>query len=478
MPDSKRLGPAACALSALILPFFTGCAGQGGLAEADHPSDLYAGVISAREYGYVRPARDVMVTARSRVLEPGRIGSGGDLWQRVRFGMQLNLQANASIDEALERLRRDPRYLERLSQRASPYLPVIVAEIERRNLPMELALLPYVESRYDPAATSPKSAAGIWQFIPSTAREMGLRLDESTDERRDLVASTRAALDYLEQLNTRFEGDWELTLAAYNCGPACVSSAIEANRRQGLPTDFWSLNLPNETRQYVPQILATSKLVAEAGRYGQPLPAIPDRIGIDVIRSSQPMDLAKVALDHGVTLDELKRLNPELRLGRWLRPTITELNVPQGQGARISMSLPEIQLDTLSLPVVAERTTPPVRLMARQPAAPKATGTRSHTVRPGETLAAIALRYGIELKALAEANGLATRDPLLPGQTLEIPTRQTQAVITHRVQPGESLTALARRYGVSIEEIRRWNQLADNTLKSGATVRIYRSNRS
>jgi membrane-bound lytic murein transglycosylase D len=479
MPEVKLLGPTACALSALALPFFTGCASQNDLADMDRPGDLYAGVVSAREYGYVRPARDVTVTQRSRVVERGRIGPGGDLWQRVRSGMQLDLQANASIDATLERFRRDPRYLERLSQRASPYLPVVVAEIERRGFPMELALLPHVESRYDPAATSPKAAAGMWQFMPYTAREMGLRLDDYTDERRDVVASTRAALDYLERLNKRFEGDWELTMAAYNCGPGCVSSAVEANRSQGLPTDFWSLNLPNETRQYVPQILAASKLVADSRRYGQHLPSIPDRIGIDVIRSSQPMDLAKVALNNGVKLDDLKRLNPELKIGRWSRPTVTELNVPQGQGQRISASSPEIRLDALPLPAVASRTSAPVRLKARQPAVAAApTGTRTHTVRNGETLSAIALRHGLDLKTLAEANGLSVRDPLLPGQTLEIPTRQVQAAITHRVQPGESLTGLARRYGVSIEEIRRWNKLADNTLKSGETVRIYKRDRS
>lgn len=478
MPEVKLLGPTACALSALALPFFTGCASQGGLADVDHTGDLYAGVVSAREYGYVRPARDVVVTQRSRVVERGRIGAGGDLWQRVRLGMQLDLQANASIDATLERFRRDPRYLERLSQRASPYLPVIVAEIERRGFPMELALLPHVESRYDPAATSPKAAAGIWQFMPYTAREMGLRLDDYTDERRDVVASTRAALDYLERLNKRFEGDWELTMAAYNCGPGCVSSAIEANRSQGLPTDFWSLNLPNETRQYVPQILAVSKLVADSRRYGQHLPSIPDRIGIDVIRSSQPMDLAKVAMDNGVKLNDLKRLNPQLKIGRWSRPTVTELNVPQGQGVRISANSPAIQLDALPLPVVSSRASAQVRLTERRPAAAAPTSTRSHTVRNGETLAAVALRHGLDLKTLAEANGLSERDPLLPGQTLEIPTRQAQAVITHRVQPGESLTGLARRYGVSIEEIRRWNKLADNTLRTGETVRIHRPDRS
>ncbi|SDX91047.1 membrane-bound lytic murein transglycosylase D [Allochromatium warmingii] len=477
MPEVKLLGPTACALSALALPFFTGCASHSTVAERDQSLDLYAGVVSARDYGYVRPARDVKVTARSQTVERDRIGHGQDLWQRVRSGMQLNLQAHAHIDSALERFRRDPRYLERLSQRGAPYLPVIVAEIERRGLPMELALLPHIESRYNPAATSPKSAAGIWQFMPSTARDMGLHLDEATDERRDVIASTRAALDYLERLNKRFEGDWELTMAAYNCGPGCVSAAIDTNRRQGLPTDFWSLNLPNETRQYVPQILAASRLVADARRYGQHLPAIADRIGVDVIRSNQPMDLAKLALDTGINLDELKKLNPDLKLGRWSRPDITALNVPQGQGARIRAKAPAIQLD--ALPVIGRRAAP-ARLAARQPpATPATSATRTHLVKTGETLAAVAQRHGLDRQTLAEANGLTEHDPLLPGQTLELPMRHAlPAVITHRVQPGESLTGLARRYNVSTEEIRRWNQLADNVLKSGAMVRIYLRDRS
>lgn len=266
MPRSSHLGAAAGVLCTLALPFLGGCA---SLRDPETVADgYYPGVVSAREYGYVRPALDVVVRERGRLVERG---AGGDLWQRVRSGMRLDLRAHARVDALFERLRRDPRALERISERAMPYLPLIVAEIERRRLPMELVLLPYVESRYDPWATSPKSAAGIWQFIPTTAREMGLRLDKTIDERRDVVASTRAALDYLEQLNRRFGGDWELTLAAYNCGPKCVSDAIEANRRQGKPTDFWSLDLPEETRNYVPRILATSRLVAEAGRPAQPL---------------------------------------------------------------------------------------------------------------------------------------------------------------------------------------------------------------
>ncbi len=265
MPKSRYLRAVAGVLSVLALPLFSGCASQRDpnlLADS-----YYTGSVSAREYGYVRPALDVVIRERGRLVGQG--GADGDLWQRIRLGMQLDLQANERVDALYERLRRDPRAVERLAERGLPYLPLIVSEIERRRLPMELAILPYVESRYDPWATSPKAAAGMWQFIPTTAREMGLRLDETTDERRDVVASTRAALDYLEQLNRRFNGDWELALAAYNCGPKCVNTAIENNRRQGKPTDFWSLDLPEETRQYVPRILANARLVAEAQHPGR-----------------------------------------------------------------------------------------------------------------------------------------------------------------------------------------------------------------
>ncbi|MBK1719395.1 LysM peptidoglycan-binding domain-containing protein [Thiocystis violacea] len=473
MPEVRLLGLTACALSALALPFFTGCASKNDFTAMDESHGAYVGMVSAREYGYVRPARDVVVTGRTRVVERGQ-GQGGDVWQRVRVGMQLDLQANSSIDSKLEQFRRDPRYLEKMSQRASPYLPTIVAEIERRGFPMELALLPHVESRYNPSATSPKAAAGMWQFMPYTAREMGLRLDGSTDERRDVIASTRAAMDYLEMLNKRFDGDWELAMAAYNCGPGRVASAQEANRRAGKPTDFWSLNLPNETKQYVPQILAAAKLVAESRRYGQHLPAIADQPRIEVIRGSQPMDLVKVALAGGVDLADLKRLNPDLKLGKKNHPPLTRLAVPAGKGRRISAAAPLVSVETM--PIAGESRVA-VRLNQRQVSETTAapfSDSRAHLVKNGETLASIALRHGLDQKTLAEWNGLAARETLLPGQTLNIPTRKAPDVVTHRVRQGDSITALARRYGVSIADIRRWNHLADNRLKPGDTVRIYR----
>lgn len=406
MPDASHFGRTAGALFVLALPLLTGCAKHADVAAFDEDRGAYSGMVSAREYGFVRPAGARAGTSGSyRGMRTARIPAGGDPWGRVRSGMQLNLHADSRIEVTLARFRRDPRYLEKMSRQASPYLPIIVAEIERRGFPMELALLPHVESRYNPAATSPKAAGGMWQFMPYTAREMGLRLDDNYDERRDVVASTRAAMNYLEQLNRRFDGDWELAMAAYNCGPGRVEAARAVNRRSGRPTDFWSLDLPQETRQYVPQILATARLVADSRNSGSTFPSRSD-------------------------------------------------NRPDNRSERGRVA---------------------VRLHQRSPSV--ADG-RIYKVANGDSLATIALRHNLDRAYLAEWNGLSPRDPLLPGQTLRIPNAETPAettrLVMHRVSKNDSIETIARRYGVTIAEIRRWNDVADNRLKQGETLRIYR----
>ena len=486
MSEVSLLRRSGYALSALALPFLAGCAGQPEVTATD-PSgylNVYAGAVSARDYGYVRPAGDVVLSNRARVSSRTHTarGHGGDMWQRVRSGMQLDLYADSRIDRTLERFRRDPQFLEKMSERASPYLAIIVDEIERRGFPMELALLPHVESRYNPAATSPKAAAGMWQFMPYTAREMGLRLGGGYDERRDVVASTRAAMDYLEMLSRRFNGDWELAMAAYNCGPGRIESAQAANRRSGKPTDFWSLNLPNETEQYVPQILATAKLVAESRRYGQRLPTLSGSQRMETVRSSEPMDLVKVALAAGIKAPELKRLNPGLRIERSGGARITHLVVPAGQGERLAAVSPKIEVVLDRTPArAADDSGVAVRINERRyPLSASSRGeSQTHQVRNGETLATIALRHGLDIKTLAESNGISTREPLLPGQTINIPARRPAPdLVTHRVRKGDSINTIARRYGVSVSEIRRWNRLAENRLRLGDSVRIYRRDAS
>ncbi|RKT45079.1 transglycosylase SLT domain-containing protein [Thiocapsa rosea] len=465
MPDAARFARSLGALGVLSL-LLNGCATETRMVDNDFGDSGYSGMVSAREYGFVRPATDVVVMER---YTAGRADPRGDLWNRVRTGMSLDLHADARIDSTVERFRRDPQYLSRMSQQGMPYLHMIVTEIERRGLPMELAFLPHVESRFNPVATSPKAAAGIWQFMPYTGLEMGLRQDAWYDGRRDPLASTGAALDYLEQLNRRFDGDWALAMAAYNCGPGRVAAAQAANRRSGKPTDYWSLNnLPNETKQYVPQILATARLVAAPTRYGLNLPPVPDRPQLEVVRTQQPVDLNRVASATGVQLYELQRLNPALKLGRTAPDGPGHILVPAGTGQRIGKKMGQVQI----MPARASAA------QSRSSAATRSTLARAerhkiHVVKGGETIASIARANGIEPRALAELNGISVREPLLSGQTLKVQATDDSALITHLVTKGDSIKTLAKRYGVSVKDLQRWNRLAETRLNPGDLILIY-----
>jgi membrane-bound lytic murein transglycosylase D len=465
MSDAARFARTLGALGVLTL-VLNGCATETRNVDNDVGDPGYSGMVSAREYGYVRPATDVVITERHTA---GRQDSRGDLWNRVRAGMKLDLHADSRIDSTVDRFRRDPHYLARMSQQATPYLHVIVTEIERRGLPMELAFLPHVESRFNPTATSPKAAAGIWQFMPYTGLEMGLRQDAWYDGRRDPLASTGAALDYLQQLNRRFDGDWTLAMAAYNCGPGRIASAQEANRRSGKPTDYWSLNLPNETKQYVPQILATARLVAEPRRYGMSLPPVPDRPQVEIVRSLQPVDLQRVASATGVQLYELQRLNPALKLGRTAPDGPGHVLVPAGTGQRIGKSMGKVQI----MPAMASLAPSRFGAAAARSRTARIEQHKTHVVKGGETVATIARANGIEPRTLAELNGISVREPLLPGQTLKVQATADTALITHLVTTGDSIKTLAKRYGVSVKDLRRWNRLADNRLSPGDLILIY-----
>lgn len=466
---ARVAGPfgAACTFALLL----GGCATGGQSGARDTAEAGYPGTVSAREYGYVRPAVDVLVMERGaagRVAPGGRSDGQGDLWGRVRAGMRLEHYADSRIDRTLERFRADPQYLARMSQQARPYLHVIVSEIERRGLPMELALLPHVESRFNPAATSPKAAAGIWQFMPYTGREMGLRQDVFYDGRRDLLASTGAALNYLEQLNQRFDGDWALAMAAYNCGPGRVAAAQAANRTRGRPTDFWSLSLPNETKEYVPKILATARLVAEPRKYGLTLPPVPDHPQLEVVRTQRPIELARLAAASGIQLHDLQRLNPALKLGRTAPQGPNQVLVPAGAGQRIGKKL----VDQVQIVPATASVSPTYATALSRRGHTKGARDHLHVVRGGQSLASIARLYGVQPLTLAQWNGISSRETLLPGQTLRVGPPD-DSVVRHRVVKGDSMQRIARRYGVRVRDIQRWNRLAGNDLNPGDLLLIY-----
>lgn len=240
----------------------------------------------------------------------------GDVWQRMRVGFKMDLAfENSRISAQRNWFATRQTYLDRLTARASRYLYHTVTEAEKRGIPTELALLPVIESSYDPAATSNAAAAGLWQFIPSTGRLYGLRQNELYDGRRDVVESTRAAYDFLTSLYNKF-GSWELALASYNAGPGRVQQAINRNAAQGLPTDFWSLRLPEETMNYVPRFLAVAQIVNQPERYGVRFNPIANRPHFRQVPLPGPIDLSLAAQLTGLSGKELYELNPAFRRGQ------------------------------------------------------------------------------------------------------------------------------------------------------------------
>jgi membrane-bound lytic murein transglycosylase D len=233
-----------------------------------------------------------------------------NLWDRLFDRFDLPEVSHQDIDRELNWFINHPTYIERVQSRAEPFLYSIVKQLEKNNLPGELALLPVIESAFQPHVVSPAHAAGIWQFIPATGRHYGLKQSHSYDGRRDIYASTRAAIKYLKKLRNDFNGDWLLAIAGYNCGEGAVARAIQRNAARGLPTDFWSLNLPQETRSYVPRLLAVAKLFSESEQYGFELRPIPNQALYKTVKLNNQVDLALAANAAEISLDRLFELNP------------------------------------------------------------------------------------------------------------------------------------------------------------------------
>lgn len=366
-----------------------------------------------------------------------------DLWTRIREGYALKApnEDNGQIRRAIERFVRAPSYFRDISNRASPFLYHIVEEIEQRGMPLEIALLPAIESAYEPGALSPKRAAGIWQFTPGTARNFGLQLDSWYDGRRDVVASTSAALDYLQKLHQEFNGDWFTALAAYNFGEGNIRKAIERNRSAGRPTDFWSLDLPAETRNYIPSLLAISTIIAKPHQYGISLRSIADSPQIEHIEIGSQIDLTVAARLAGLSPLDLKRLNPGYR---------RSITAPEGP---FGIALPIDKADDFK----------------RRLADLSAEQLVSNSVK-AQVGAEVAADKGEDIKALPEDNNNVASNAdaknLLKVNTAKV-LRQ------YRVSRGDTLASIAQRHGTTVEYLRSLNQaLNTRGLKIGEVLQV------
>ena len=376
-----------------------------------------------------------------------------DLWSRLRAGFALPDLPTPLVAEKERFYLNNREALVRMFTRGSRYLHYIVEEVERRGLPTELALLPFVESAMNPVAVSSAQAAGLWQFIPSTGKHYNLAQNWWVDNRRDVVKSTHAALDYLQRIHEMNDNDWFLALASYNWGEGAVGRAVKANRARGGPGNYLSLSMPNETRHYVPKLIALKRIIERADELGLELPEIPNRPYFVTIEKTRPIDLKLAAEYAGMSVDDFVALNPAHN-----RPVIAASRNNQ-------IKIPADRLE-------AFQTAISIHDRKRRPMA----SWQPYTLKPGETLDEIARRGNVSAQEVIKANGLRSSARILAGTRVLVPQTEVddeqeveafqgprvyEAVSTpavyHRVQRKETLASIARNYGISEKQLADWN---------------------
>lgn len=381
----------------------------------------------------------------------------GNIWDRIRAGFTMPDVDNPRIDQQLQWYVRNEEYMDRVVDRAAPYMHFIVDELEKEKIPLEIALLPIVESAFQPFAYSHGRASGIWQFIPSTGKMYGLQQNWWYDGRRDIYASTNAAIRLLAALRDEFKGDWMLALAAYNSGSHNVNKAIRLNKKKGKPTDFFSLKLPTETRAYVPKLLALKKIVADPEKYKLDLDPIADEPYFERVEVDSQIDLALVAKLSGIELENIYNLNPGFN--RWA-------TAPEGPHFLL---LPIEYADTFRAN------------LAEYPAEKRIQWIR-HQVKKGDTLQHIAGKYQTTPDVIKSVNKLSTtrlnnsQNLMIPVASQELASYKLSATerlnqlqntpqndgtkVTHIVKTGDTWWNIARRHNVGVKQLARWNGLA------------------
>jgi membrane-bound lytic murein transglycosylase D len=456
-----------------------------------------------------------------------------DLFDRLRAGFAFDEVQEPAIDVQLAWFEHNPDYLERVFQRGQRYMYHIVTEVEARGMPLEFALLPVVESAYEPFAYSRSRAAGMWQFIPDTGARFGLKRDWWYDGRRDVIESTRAALDYLQALHDQFDGDWLLAIAAYNVGENSVQRELDFNRANGKPTDFWHLRLPAETRAYVPKLLALKRLMAEPERYGLEFAVIPNEPYFAVIDTDSQIDLKIAAQLAGTSYDELVALNPGYN--RWAtdpdgphrmlvpidnadgfeaalktlgpddrvrfashevtrKETLAMIAKQYGTSVAVIAKINDLKGgkvtagETIKIPEISGQLPDKVLLAAARVDRPELdVGRRQrqivYRVRSGETLSSIARRHGMPVSTLARLNNLGAQDTLVKGQRLVIKAsarrfRDEGAVsgrrLLYTVRSGDTVYSISRQFQVSVTQLKSWNGLNEHhQIKAGQRLVMY-----
>ena len=495
-------------------------------ADFDDDEELHALDVAIEDSWQRQPAPTVKAPTPAQVA---------DVWQRVAMQLDFEIPDNKRISAQRRWYVSHPEYIQRVTKRAEPFIYHIVVELEKRKLPLELALLPIVESAFDPFAYSHGRASGMWQFVPGTGKRFGLKQNWWYDGRRDVVASTQAAMDYLEYLYKYFDGDWLHALAAYNSGEGRVARAIKKNKRQRKATDFWSLSLPKETRAYVPKLLALVDIIRNAEAYNVPWSTLPNSPLVNVVKTGSQIDLAYAAKLADMSVDDLHRLNPGYN--RWATDPDGphQLLLPIDKVDSFKTGLANTtEKDRLnwkrhriksgeSLGLIAKRYHTTVKIiqsvnnlkghniragkyllipvsandlssygmssdqrLARKQNTNRGSVKLTHTVIKGDTLWDISRSYKVNHRSLAKWNGMAPTDTLRLGQELVIWKKATASgksksanavmrTISYKVRPGDSLARIAQKFSVKIADLKRWNsKLAKSKyIQPGDKIKLY-----
>lgn len=383
-----------------------------------------------------------------------------DLWQRLRRGFAMPDIRSPLVDERERWYVANQDYLQRVFERSRRYLFHIVAELEKRNMPTELALVPMFESAFNPLAYSRSHAAGLWQFIPGTGRRYELTQNMWYDGRRDVVASTDAALDYLRDLY-EMHGDWHLALASYNWGENNVARAIAKNRKAGKPTDYLSLPMPRETRGYVPKLQALKNLIANPAAYGIALAPIPNEPYFATVTKTRDIDVKLAAELAEMSVEDFINLNPGFS-----RPVIRSAVAP-----RIVLPADKVDVFHDNLQKLEDD---------------QLVSWKTYKPKRGDSLESIARRHGLSVAQLREVNGIHPRSRRVP-ELLVVPIEGGEAFArlpimyappipaggrTHIVRPGETPWSISRRYGVPLKDLQRWNRIRTH-IRPGQRLTIF-----
>jgi membrane-bound lytic murein transglycosylase D len=451
--------------SLLLVLLLAACASQG--PTTPKPFAVSNGQAVSDNLRKTSAANETIDVDKSSVAQ--LTSQDSDIWGRIRRGFQISDLQTDLVDMQANWYAQRPDYVQRMTERSQKYLYHIVEELEARHMPTELALLPFIESAYNPQALSVAKAAGMWQFVPDTGKSYNLKQNMWKDERRDVLASTSAAQDYLSRLHDMF-GDWYLALAAYNWGEGNVQRAIARNQAAGLPSSYQNLRMPQETRNYVPKLQAVKNIVLNPQQYGLTLPGIPNHPYFVTVTTSHDIDVTMAAKLASMSTDEFRSLNPSFS-----KPVILGANQPQillpfDNASAFERNLKSYSgaLSSWTAYTVTERTTP----------------------------AALAEKIGIDAATLMSVNKIPVGMRLKSGSTLvvprtddddedisadiaesgvlamerDVPDTRKMVIRVRRKQP---MSTLASRYGVGVAQLKSWNKTQRDVVMPGQVIVLH-----